>query len=262
VVFSPDSKHLASVGLSVSADARDLWVSADARNLPIIRGELKVWDAMTGREVFSLQPNNTHPQNVLSVSFSPNGNLLAIGAEQSLMVIDLATGQETLNLINLNEPFSQVKVAYSPDGRHIASTSWDQKLRVWDTDSGQEFLVLDGHLKENFALAYSPDGRYIASAGEERTVKVWDSATGKLVHDLAGHTDVVSSVAFSSDGKRITSGSGDMTVKVWDVSSGKEIHTLRGHRGPVSSVAFSADGQLRARSTLKSPSYYCRGTMT
>ena len=79
-------------------------------------------------------------------------------------------------------------VAFSPDGRRIASASEDQTVKVWDADSGQETLTLKGHTSSVTGVAFSPDGRRIASASVDETVKVWDAGTGQETLTLKGHT--------------------------------------------------------------------------
>jgi WD40 repeat protein len=132
-------------------------------------------------------------------------------------------------------------VAYSPDGRRLASASEDQTVKVWDAATGQEILSLKGHTDMVFGVAYSPDGRRIASAGGDGTVKVWDAATGQESLSLKGHTSGVRGVAFSPDGRRLASG-GDQ-VKVWDAATGQERLTIKGAGG---CVAYSPDGRRLA----------------
>ena len=138
-------------------------------------------------------------------------------------------------------------VAYSPDGRRIASGSWDETVRVWDAESGTELAVLRGHKSFVESVTYSPDGRRIASGsgswdGKDSTVRVWDAESGAELAVLRGHEDSVRSVTYSPDGRRIASGSADETVRIWDAETGAELAVLRGHEGWVSSVTYSPDG--------------------
>ncbi|MCL6542546.1 MAG: AAA family ATPase, partial [Roseiflexus sp.] len=132
-------------------------------------------------------------------------------------------------------------VAVSPDGRFIVSGSWDNTLKVWDTDSGRLLRSLEGHTSGVYAVAVSPDGRYIVSGSVDRTLKVWDAASGRLLRSLEGHTRV-NAVALSPDGRFIVSGSWDNTLKVWDAASGRLLRSLEGHTG-VNAVALSPDGR-------------------
>jgi hypothetical protein len=133
-------------------------------------------------------------------------------------------------------------VAFSRDGRRIASSSDDRTVKVWDARTGQELLTLRGHPDKVNCVAFSSDGSRIISGTHDRTVKVWDTGTGKELLTLRGHTGSVQSVAVSADDSRIVSASWDRTVKVWDASTGMDLLTL-GHFLPLSRVAISADGK-------------------
>ncbi|KAG8704494.1 hypothetical protein FRC08_002201 [Ceratobasidium sp. 394] len=132
---------------------------------------------------------------------------------------------------------------FSPNGRRIATGSWDGTVRVWDAEAGATLLEpIRGHLERVVSVAFSPDSRRIVSGSEDETVRVWDAETGvALLGPLQGHSGWVTSVAFSSDGRRIVSGSHDKTVRIWDAETGVELLQLQGHSDAVCSVAFSPD---------------------
>ncbi|MDR3147660.1 MAG: hypothetical protein LBU00_04700 [Treponema sp.] len=134
-------------------------------------------------------------------------------------------------------------VAYSPDGRRIATGSSDNIIKIWDAESGQELRTLTGHSSYVYALDYSPDGRRIVSGSGDNTVKIWNAETGQELRTLTGYSLAVYALDYSPDGRRIVSGSYDKTVKIWDAESGREIRTFSGHTGWVNSVSFSPDGR-------------------
>jgi WD40 repeat protein len=152
-------------------------------------------------------------------------------------------------------------VAWSPDGRRLATGSDDKTAKVWDAVSGQELLTLKGHSDYVRSLAWSPDGKRLATASGQAAM-VWEveGKTGELneaVLTLKGHDDAVTSVAWSPDGKRLATGSGRSLrsgigflrtgeAKVWDAASGQELLTLEGHDGKVNTVAWSPDSQRLA----------------
>jgi WD40 repeat protein len=134
-------------------------------------------------------------------------------------------------------------IAFSPDGRRLATSSTDKTAKVWDASTGKELLTLSGHTAGLNGIAFSPDGRRLATASEDKAAKVWDASTGKELLTLSGHTAGVIGVAFSPDGRRLATDSDDKTAKVWDASTGRELFTLSGHTDGVIGVAFSLDGE-------------------
>ena len=117
-------------------------------------------------------------------------------------------------------------VAFSPDGRILASAGVDQTIKLWDVASGSELRSLRGHTSAVQALAFSADGRLLASGGTDAAIKIWEVDTGSVVRTLEGHQLTVTSVAFSSDDLTLASGAMDQTIRVWSMATGRLLQTM------------------------------------
>jgi hypothetical protein len=132
-------------------------------------------------------------------------------------------------------------LAFSPDGRIIASAGADGNLKIWDLASGQAIRALPVHFSQGESVAFSPDGRLLASADDDEVV-IWDTITWRESFILTGHTGRVTGLAFSPDGRQIVSASWDNTLRLWDLATGQLMHTLTGHTLYIHGVAFRPDG--------------------
>jgi len=141
-------------------------------------------------------------------------------------------------------------VAFSPDGKTLASASWDNTIKLWNISTGKLISTFIGHTDAVSSVAFSPDGKTLASASLDKTIILWNISTGKPISTLTGHTGAVWGVAFSPDGKTLASASWDKTIILWNISTGKLISTFIGHSNTVSSVAFSPDGKTLASASL------------
>ena len=231
VAFHPDGRHLASVGAGQP--------TADADR------QVKVWDLETGEPVFDAPCDAAHVYGTAhAVAFRPpDGRQLAVGNDGVVQVWDWADRRPVRSFAgHVRRPIS---VAFSPDGRHLASGSWRGGVRLWDLEArdGPARTRTDGRDTRHpaCALAFGPDAGLLATASFERRVDVWDPATGEAVHALP-HDGLVLGVAVSPDGKRLASAGEDKIVHVWDLATGREVLGLRGHTGNCGCVAFSPDG--------------------
>ncbi len=150
-----------------------------------------------------------------------------------------------LRLLEVSEGVRSV--GWSPDGSQVATGSYQGRIIVWDSASGdvaQTLTYSTGRMLIR-AVAFDPSGTLLASA-QDNTIAIWDIASGQNVRLLDGHGDIVNSIAWSPDGSRLASGSNDRTVIEWDPSTGDKVMTLPSPGGPVSAVAWSPDGSLLA----------------
>ncbi|MFJ6718338.1 helix-turn-helix domain-containing protein [Streptomyces sp. NPDC091259] len=133
-------------------------------------------------------------------------------------------------------------VAYSPDGKLLASASSDASVRLWDADGHRPVGTFTGHTGAVASVAFAPDGSRLATAGADGTVRLWDVGARRLTATLTGHRGAVRAVAFGPDGRTLVSGGLDHTVRLWDLPDGTPRAVLTGHDDAVMAVAFSPDG--------------------
>jgi WD40 repeat protein len=197
-----------------------------------------IWDAGTGKRLRTLSHGGSDA--LIRLAFSHDGRRLALGTagstvrEPRLRVWDAETGREVWSATDHKDNVSAV--AFSADGRWLASGSLDGAIKLWDPAKGQVLRTLEGHAGQVKALAFSPDSGRLASAGTEDLVKVWAPEDGKLLLTLAGRGGPVHSLAYRPDGKLLAAGQENGVVILWDPVTGQEAFPLRQHVGRTGTV--------------------------
>jgi WD40 repeat protein len=191
--------------------------------------------------------------SILSVSFSPNGKLLATSDTDGEIHVWQVVDAQPLVTFKGHTDWVQ-SIVFSPDGQILASGSGDSTIRLWDVNTGCCLKILQGHEDWIWSIVFSPDGQTLASGSADKTIKLWDIVTGQCLKTLEGHTDWVYSVAFSSDGQILASASQDKTIKLWDIVTGQCLKTLEGHTDCVRSVVFTPVYEASPNQTLVSGS--------
>jgi WD40 repeat protein/serine/threonine protein kinase len=220
VASSPDGRYLATASLSF-----------------LFQGEVKLWDAATGKEA---QPLRGSGVSARSLTFSPDGSQLAAGGLNKVVLIwDVLTGKQ-LRALKGHDGWV-LSVAYSPDGKHLATASEDGTARVWDASTGAEELRFPSHAAPVHCVAYSPDGRRLASWGMDFHLRVWDASTGEEQQRLAGHSGRVFNLHFHKDERHLVSAGAD-GMRLWDLKTGEK-RAIKGINSACLRALFSPDGE-------------------
>ena len=244
--------YISNVLLSAAARDRDNVAEAgrllaDAKTLIADAGTLQPieLDCLAASLDESVTVIGGHAGNVTSLSWSPDGMVLASGASDGAVRMGTCVDGAVEWIA---EPIGSHddavwSAAFSFDGRMLATASGDGTVRVWDVAGRKPLQSLGPHAGASYAVAFSPDGATLATAGRERVVRIWDTATWEVRQELSGHESTVHAASFSPDGQTLVTAAGDATIRLWDAQAGREIAALAGHEGRVFGVAFSPDGR-------------------
>jgi WD40 repeat protein len=236
VIFTPDGRRLVSLGRDRQVNVWDLPSGEPGASAPGGRRLAPRWTWKPGTN------------SVCGVAVSSNGAHVAFGgptADGNVRVYDLTTGDL---LHTLRGDYRTVSVAFSPDGRRLASAGYDGIVRLWDTTTGHEVLSLRGHDDIVGRVLFSPDGQRLAAAIADGMVKIWDASpfdekSQPHIRSIGVQEGEFYGLDFSPDSRWLASASTDGLIKLWDPQTGNLVRAFRGHKEAALCVAFSPNGK-------------------
>lgn len=227
--------------------------SPDGRSLATCSHDkvVRVWAIPSGEERYQLPSNGGR---TYALTYNPDGCRLTTGDQDGNLTFWDAESGHRQQTFRHSAPICQV--AFDPDGQHVAVVCFDQRIYIWNIESGRCVQTLPGHENEVWALAYSSDGRYLVSGSDDCTVRIWDADAGKCIYILDNHTGWVQALAFNHAGDLLVTGSQDKSIGLWDVTPLRRgkcprlLHTLTGHTARVTAVRFTPDDAMIISSSL------------
>jgi WD40 repeat protein len=231
VAYSPDGRWVVSVLGGYSR--------YDDRS-----GEVRVWDARTGELVRALRVEGTSHR----LAFRPDGRLALATTDGMVCLEDVLPARGAREDKKAGNPSSKAisGVAFSADGKYLATAGWDRRVLVCDGASGQVLHTLLGHQGRVHSVAFHPTAPLLASGSWDHTVRIWDAVSGRELKKLERHKSAVYGVVFDPSGQRLASAGSNGNIRVWDVATGRVVQSVTGTTGAVLAIAFSPDGRSLA----------------
>lgn len=225
MAFSPDGKTLATGSFQ----------------------ELALWDVATGKVQRRI---DGFADRVVALAFAADGKRLAAAGgapteDGEVKVFDPATGKLLLDLPAAHSD-TVFGVAFSPDGKLLATGSADKFAKVFDAATGKPVRTFEGHTQHVLDVAWAADGKRLVSAGADAVLKVWDVGTGEKVRDVPGHKLQITRLAAVGKGPTVLTAGGDGTVRLYNADTGGQMRTYPGAADFVYAVAASPDGAVVA----------------
>jgi WD40 repeat protein len=195
-------------------------------------------EANLAKSVFNSVLNAT-----LTVAFSPDGSLLALGNADNRLRLWNTTDCRELLILEGHDSWVSC-VMFSPDGQLLASGSLDQTVKLWSVTTGACIATFKGHSGWVWSVGFSPDGQTLVSGSHDQTVRLWDLTTAQCKRVLQKNEGAIWTTAFHPQGHWLATGGDDGLIRVWDLTTNQLVQILEGHDNWVRKLVFNADGSL------------------
>lgn len=222
LAFSPDGKQIASSGYH----------------------EVLIWNVETGELVNRI---SNIAERIHDIEYSPDGARIAVAAGTPAQIgeakiFEVSSGQLLADLVRTGD--SVFSIAFNPDGTRLAIGCADRSIRIYDTQSFSEQLMVEDHADWVHDVSWSPDGTKLVSASRDKTSKIFDTQTGDSLVTFNTHNNTVNSAAFTPDGKQVVTSGADRQLRVWNVSDAKQARNIGGFSDEIFDIVVSPEGDV------------------
>jgi WD40 repeat protein len=251
LAFSPDSKILATGSADHSIKLWDttsrrqpvtlttqmgsvlaIAFSTDGSTLVAgnLDGDIKLWNVASHQLSDGFKVHVAETTQIKALAFAPDGNTLAVTGGFGVDVWNVALKESVLSLSDHagRQPLEVATLAFSRDGKRLATGGDDRIVGLWDVASGKEIKTFKGHSDAVTSLAFSRDGKTLATGSRDKLVKLWSTTSYQELVRFKGHLGDISAIAFSPDGRILATGSYDRYVKLWYAATDEEVVAHRG----------------------------------